>query len=227
MVHFNWTQLIKGIGHEYAHVATGAVVSLLVVILAILGRLALSSSNIAPEGRLSLKGFFEVVLEFIIGLVKMVMGERGFIYVPLLGSLFIFILLNNLMGLVPGMTPATDNINTTLAIGIFAFVVYNFLGLREHGWGYLKHFLGPFLLLAPLMLPIELVSHLVRPASLGLRLFGNMTGDHAVLGIFLDLVPIGVPVIFYFLGAFVSFIQAFVFTLLTMLYISMATAHEH
>jgi F-type H+-transporting ATPase subunit a len=101
------------------------------------------------------------------------------------------------------------------------------MGLKENGVGYLKHFLGPLIWLAPLLLPIELISHMVRPASLGLRLAGNMTGDHTVLGIFLNLVPIGVPMVFYVLGLFVCFLQAFVFSLLSMVYISMATAHDH
>ena len=117
--------------------------------------------------------------------------------------------------------------NTAFAIGIFIFFTYNFLGIKENGLAYLKHFLGPMLLLAPLMLPLEIISHVVRPMSLGLRLSGNMTGDHTVLGIFLDLVPYVVPVIFYGLGTFVSFVQAFVFTLLSMIYIAMATAHDH
>ena len=126
------------------------------------------------------------------------------------------------------MTPATDNINTTFAMGIFSFVVYNIYGIKEHGLAYVKHFLGPLLLLAPLMLIIELISHVVRPVSLGLRLQGNMMGDHTVLGIFLDLLPYtGVPVLFYMLGLFVCFMQAFVFTMLSMIYVSIAISHDH
>jgi F-type H+-transporting ATPase subunit a len=161
------------------------------------------------------------------GLVDQVMGHGSQKYVPLIGAIFVYILFNNFFGLVPGVTPATENLNTTLAAGLSVFVLYNAFGLKENGIGYLKHFLGPLIWLAPLMLPIELISHLVRPASLGLRLMGNMTGDHTVLGIFLNLVPIGVPIIFYVLGMFVCFVQAFVFSLLSMVYISLATAHDH
>lgn len=157
----------------------------------------------------------------------MVIGEEGRKFVPLFGALFFFLLFNNIVGLIPGMTPATDNLNTTLGLGLFAFLAYNYYGFKEHGIGYLKQFLGPLLPLAPLMLIIELISHFVRPASLGLRLQGNMMGDHTVLGIFLDLVPYGLPVIFYCLGLFVCFMQAFVFTLLTMIYVSLAISHDH
>lgn len=229
MVHFNWLQLIHGVGHDYIHVATAMTVTLLIVLFSLIGRLALGSGEAAlqPAGRLSIKGIFEVCVEFVTGLVDMVVGERGRIYVPLFGSIFVYILLNNLFGLLPGMTPATDNANTTIAVGLFVFIAYNFLGLKENGMHYLKHFLGPMLVLAPLMLPIELISHLVRPMSLGMRLAGNMTGDHAVLSIFLDLTKVFVPIIFYGLGLFVCFVQAFVFTLLSMVYVSMATAHDH
>jgi F-type H+-transporting ATPase subunit a len=229
LVHFNWTQLIPGVTHEYIHVATGALVTILIVLMSIVARLALGNGEMAvtPAGKVSIKGIFEVVVEFVVGLVNMVIGEHGKKYIPMFGAIFLYIFLNNLMGLVPGMTPATDNLNTTVAIGAFTFLTYNFLGVKENGLAYFKHFLGPVLWLAPLMLPIELISHSVRPLSLGLRLAGNMTGDHTALSIFLDLAPYGVPVIFYALGTFVCFIQAFVFTLLSMVYVSMATAHDH
>ena len=229
MVHFNWLQLVPGVGHDYIHVATAMTVTLLIILFSLIGRMALGNGEAAiqPAGKLSIKGVFEVCVEFIIGQLDMVVGIRGRIYIPLFGSIFIYILLNNLFGLLPGMTPATDNLNTTLAVGLFVFVAYNFLGIKEHGISYLKHFLGPMLILAPLMLPIELISHIVRPISLGLRLQGNMVGDHTVLSIFLDLTKVFIPIIFYGLGLFVCIVQAFVFTLLSMVYVSMATAHDH
>lgn len=229
MVHFNWTQLIPGIGHDYVHVATAAVATGALVVFSFAGRLALGSGEkaVQPAGKFSLKGIFEVILEFIVGLCDMVIGHEGKKFAPMFATIFFFILFNNLVGLLPGMTPATDNINTTIAIGVFSFIAYNFFGIKEHGIAYLKQFMGPLLWLAPLMVVIELISHIVRPMSLGLRLKGNMTGDHTVLGIFLDLVPYGVPVIFYFLGIFVCFMQAFVFTMLSMIYVSMAISHDH
>ena len=229
MVHFNWLQLVHGVGHEYTHVATAMAVTAFLVVASVVGRLALGSpeSALQPAGSFSIRGIFEVCVEFVLNLVEMVIGEKGKTFLPLFGAIFVYVLINNLVGLLPGMTPATDNANTTIAVGLFVFVAYNFLGLRENGFGYLTHFLGPMLVLAPLMLPIELISHLVRPVSLGLRLAGNMTGDHTGLGIFLDLTKLFVPVIFYGLGLFVCFVQAFVFTLLSMVYVSMATAHDH
>lgn len=229
MTHFNWTQLIPGVGHEYVHVATAAVATLLIIVLCVIGNLALGKGDaaIAPAGKLGIKAFFEMVVELIVYLNDMVIGKEKQKLVPFFGGFFVFIWINNMLGLVPGMTAATDNINTTVSLGLFSFLAYNAFGVKENGLGYFKHFLGPLLVLAPLMLPIEIISHLVRPLSLGLRLKGNMTGDHTVLGIFLDLVPIGVPMIFYCLGMFVCFVQAFVFTLLSMVYTSMATAHDH
>lgn len=229
MVHFNWTQLIEGVTHSNTHVATAAISGGVLIGLSFLGRMALGKGEAAvePSQKLSLKGFFEVILEFIAGLTEMVVGANSQKFVPMFACIFFFVFFNNVVGLIPGMTPATDNINTTLAIGVFSFLAYNFYGIKEHGISYLKQFLGPVIFMAPIMVIIELISHFVRPFSLGLRLQGNMMGDHTVLGIFLGLVPYGVPVIFYLLGLFVCFMQAFVFTMLSMIYVSMAISHDH
>jgi F-type H+-transporting ATPase subunit a len=230
MVHFNWTQLAPEVGHEHTHVATLAVSSVIIILVGLVARAKLGSGTAAvtPATSVGVKGIFEAIVEFIISISDMVIGEEGRTYVPMFASVFLFIFVNNLVGLVPGMTPATDNINTTLALGIFIFLVYNFMGFKEHGISYLKQFMGPLLVLAPLMVIIEVISHLVRPMSLGLRLQGNMMGDHTVLGLFLDLAPYyGLPIIFYGLGLFVCFMQAFVFTMLSMVYVSMAISHDH
>ncbi|HOW16229.1 MAG TPA: F0F1 ATP synthase subunit A, partial [bacterium] len=110
---------------------------------------------------------------------------------------------------------------------IFVFIYYNYAGFKEHGFSYIKHYMGPMIWLAPLMFPIELISNMVRPFSLGLRLFGNITGDHLVLGIFSDLAPLIVPIPFLGLGLFVSFFQALIFVLLSMIYLTLALSHEH
>lgn len=235
MVHFNWMQLASeyGVTHENTHVATGIAVGSLLIVGAVAGRVALGSGEkaVAPAAKFSLKGIFELLLEFIVGLADMVIGEEGRKFVPMFASIFLFVWLNNMVGLIPGMTPATDNINTTLALGIFTFVAYNFYGLKEHGIAYLKHFFGPLLLLAPLMLPIELIGHAVRPLTLGLRLYGNIMADHTVLSVFVGMFEklwfIPVPAIFYGMGIFVASMQAFVFTMLSMIYVSMAIAHDH
>ncbi|MBX9769268.1 MAG: F0F1 ATP synthase subunit A [Bdellovibrionales bacterium] len=183
-------------------------------------------NDVAPASKFSLRGISEVLTEFIVNLSDQVIGKNNRSFVPMFGALFMFIFVNNLVGLIPGMTPATDNYNTTLAIGLFSFVVYNYMGLKENGFAYLKHFWGPIWWLGPLLLVIEILSHVIRPFTLGLRLMGNIKGDHSVVGAFLDLAPLGAPMPFYVLGLFVCFMQAFVFTLLSMLYVSLAIAHE-
>lgn len=229
LTHFTWANLIPGVGDDLAHVATVGVVSVVVIIAALVGRSSLGQGEnaIVPAARFSLRGIFELLTEFIVGLTDMIIGHHGRKFVPFFTALFTFILVNNLMGVLPGVVPATQNINLTFAMGLFSFAAYNYYGLKENGLHYLKHFLGPFLPLAVIMLPIELVSNFIRPFSLSMRLANVMSGDHTVLGVFLDLVPVIVPIPFYLLGIFVCFIQAFVFTLLSMVYISMATAHEH
>ena len=134
--------------------------------------------------------------------------------------------MSNLLGLVPGFGPPTSDFDITFALGVVSFVVFNYYGFKEQGMGYLKHFAGPMLALAPLIFTLEIIGVFVRPVSLGLRLFGNMSGDHLVLEIFTDLTKVGVPVIFYFLGTLVSGVQAFVFTLLTLIYIALSVAHD-
>jgi F-type H+-transporting ATPase subunit a len=147
--------------------------------------------------------------------------------VPLLASFFIFILVSNLLGLVPGFEPPTSDFSVTVALGIVSFLAYHFSGTREHGPRYVKQFLGPVVFLMPLMLIVELFSHAFRPISLGIRLFANMMADHQVVKIFTDLTYFGVPVLFYFLGAFVCVVQAFVFTMLSAIYIALAVSHDH
>ncbi len=229
MANFNWTELIPGVTHDVSHIATTAVAAGVMVTFALVGRVALGNgeSAVIPAGKVSTKGVFEQIIEFIRNLCGTVIGDEGLKMAPLFATLFFFLFFNNLVGLIPGMTPATENINTGVAIGIFSFLVYNIFGFIEHGVAYLKHFLGPVLLMAPLMLPIEIVSHIVRPVSLGLRLQGNMTGDHMVLGIFTELLPPPFAIVFYGLGFFVCFMQAFVFTMLSMIYVSMAISHDH
>lgn len=227
---FNWTQLIPSVGLEYYHVATLGIVTVATIFIGLAARAALGKGETAvlPADKFSLRGIMEMLTEMMSGLADMVIGEHGKHYVPFFTSVFFFIVFNNLVGMIPGMTPATENINTTFGFGILMFLFYNFQGVKENGpIAYLKHFMGPVIFLAPLMFVIEIVSHLVRPFSLGLRLANVMMGDHTVLSVFLDLVPIGVPIPFYVMGLFVCFVQAFVFTLLSMVYVAFAIAHDH
>lgn len=224
------TAFIPGVGHEYAHVATYGIVAVVTLGSGFYAKSTLARQGenaVIPDKGLSIKGIFEILTEFIQGLVDMVIGEHGRKYTPFFASVFTFILINNLVGVIPGMTPATEQFNTTVAMGTFMFLAYNFLGLKENGLGYLKHFFGPIWWLGWFMVVVELISHIVRPISLGLRLANVMMGDHTVLGVFTNLVPFLVPIPFYVLGIFVCFIQAFVFTLLSMVYIALAVSHDH
>jgi F-type H+-transporting ATPase subunit a len=201
----------------------------LLLLLAFVARrgMRLAQDPLVPEARLTVRNGLELLVEVVQSMAEEVAGQAGRRYAFLFGSFFAFILTANLLGLLPGFLPPTDNFNITLGTGLIAFLFYHYAGIREHGWSYLKQFVGPVWALAVIMIPIELVGHLVRPFSLGLRLFGNIFGDHLVLAIFTDLTKLVVPVVFYILGAFVSVIQAFVFTLLSMIYVSMATSHDH
>lgn len=221
---FNWTQL--AVGHQYAHVATLGVASVAAISFGMIAKKQLGTGDAAviPAGKFSARGLIELVVEMINNLSLSVIGPHGRHFVPLFASIFMFIYLNNMIGMIPGMTPATENINTTFAFGVFSFLAYNFVGIKEGGTHYLQHFLGPVWYLAPLMLIIELISHFIRPLTLGLRLANVMTGDHAVLSVFLDLSPLLIPIPFYLLGFVVCLIQAFVFTLLSMVYIALATS---
>jgi F-type H+-transporting ATPase subunit a len=139
----------------------------------------------------------------------------------------LFIFVANLMSVVPGGLPPTDNVNTNLAMSLVVLSVYVIEGVRRTGMGFFKHMAGPVIWLAPLIFAIEAAGvFLIRPASLTLRLFGNINGDHMVFGIMSDLVPVVVPSIFLALGIWVSFLQAFVFTLLSAIYIMLSVGHD-
>ena len=225
---FTWVSAIPGLNILPGHIATSLLITGLLIFLAYLAKRQMEAApdpNI-PDDSLSLRNMAELLVEGVSGMAEGILGHRARRYVPLYGCFFLFILAANLSGLVPGFLPPTSNFNVTLALGILSFTAYNFFAFREQGLAYLKHFVGPIWWLGFLMVPLELIDNFVRPFSLGLRLFGNMTGDHVVLEIFTDLTKVGVPVVFYGLGAFVSLVQAFVFTLLSMVYVSLAVAHD-
>lgn len=219
-----------GLSHESVTALCGStLVTILIVVVSLIARAALGNgeSSIAPAGRFTIKGLFEAFTEFINGVIEMVIGHHGRHMLPLFGAIFFYIVCNNLMGLLPGFSASTSNMNVTIALGIFSFFFYNAVGLKHGGAHYLAHFMGPIWWMAWLLLPIELISHFVRPFSLGIRLGVNMQADHTILGTFIDLTKVGIPVIFYGMGTFVSFLQAFVFMMLSMVYVMMATADDH
>ena len=229
MEHFSWFTLIDLIEHDHM---LGAVLVLLLItaIGLVLQKKLTSDSAVVPDSSISFNNFFQVIgLDFLFDIFENIFGskEKAKKYFPLLAGSFFFILFLNLLGIVPGFLPPTGTLNTTLAFGILIFVLYNYYGFKEHGIAYLRQFMGPILFLAPLMIVIELISHLVRPVSLSLRLFMNITGDHMVLGVFTNLTHLIVPAIFVGLGIFVSFLQAFIFTVLSAIYIALAESHSH
>ena len=226
---FSWVGAIPGLDKLPSHSVTATLVAFLVLAAAWLARRQLDAAAdpLIPDGRPSARQLFEVITSFIDDMVQGMIGHHGRETVPLLATLFTFILFANLIGLLPGFTPPTGNLGTTFGLGIVSFLIYNYLGFREHGVAYLKHFIGPVIWLAPLMAIVEVLSHVFRPVSLAIRLFGNMFADHLVLGIFTDLTKLVIPVAFYVLGAFVCVLQAFVFTILSTVYIALAVAHDH
>jgi F-type H+-transporting ATPase subunit a len=225
---FTWVSVIPGLDLLPGHTATATLVIVALLVWALLARRQLQAAPdpVVPDGTLTARNTLEIFIEWFVGFIEGLLGHKGRRYLHVYATFFLFILTANLVGLIPGFTPPTSNFNVTFALGVTSFLLYNYYGFRAKGVGYLKHFVGPIWWLAVLMLPLELIDNFVRPVSLALRLFGNMTGDHLVLEIFTDLTKVVIPVIFYALGAFVSLIQAFVFTILSIIYLSLAL-EEH
>ncbi len=203
------------------------------VILGLLGRKSLKSSSAPylPDTSFGIKSLFETVTLFIVWLGDMVMGKENRKYLPFLATLFLYLLVSNLIGLVPGIAISTDQLHLNFGLAIVVFGLYNMWSIKSVGFtGFFKHLWGPIWWLGFLLFPIEIISHLIRPAALSIRLFGNLLADHTVLSIFNGLTGgtwyffAAVP--FYFLGSIVCLVQAFVFTLLTMVYIRLGVVHE-
>ncbi len=228
----NWITPLEKSLNTPNHVLTAILVAILLLILGLAYRAIVRGTPkpVIPDPKTSFRNIIEAYGEFIHNLAVGVMGEENAKrYFSYYACVFLYILGSNLIGLVPGFATPSEDFNTAFALGIFTFFYYNFQGIKVQGlWGHIKHFMGPVWYMAVIIFPIEIFSHLVRPLVLGLRLKGNIQGDHAVLAVFSDLVPYLVPIPFYLLGLFVAFMQAFVFTILTMVYISLATeVHDH
>jgi F-type H+-transporting ATPase subunit a len=171
---------------------------------------------------------FEILREFVVGEADDQVGHDGHRHVTLFMALFLFILLGNLIGLIPGFISPTQAIYVPAGCALVAFVYYNIVGLKKNGlWKYTKHFFGPIPVMAPLMLPIEIISHLARPLSLTIRLFANMYAGEKVTLTFLGLTYLVVPSVFMGLHVFVALLQAYIFMLMTMIYVAGAVAEEH
>ena len=235
-----WTGLLgpqADIAHNEGHGAQALIhvglVTVLIVALSVYvgGKLKDKKAALVPEDKLTARTFVELFVATTYGMMADVMGKPARYFLPLIGTCAFLILFSNAMGLVPGFLPPTSSLNLTLACGVIIFFATHIYGVKEHGIAYFKHFLGPIIAwyALPLMLlfvVVETISHIVRPLSLGIRLMANMFADHAVLSVFVGLVPFLVPVPILLLGSLVVVVQVLVFCLLSTVYIAMAIEHH-
>jgi F-type H+-transporting ATPase subunit a len=208
--------------------------------LLVRARLAGPRGGLLPDEGVTLRNVLEVIVEWLAGLARDRMGPNWRRYFPLVGTIFFFVLFANLVGLVPGFEGATADINTTAALAIVVWIFYTAIGILEHGWKYVLKFMGPSFFevhwfgrhlhvrpLMPFFLVLEIPLDLSRILTLAVRLLANMFADHTVVAVWVTLIPIGVPAIFMGLGLIVAFLQAFVFALLTMIYVGLALEEPH
>ncbi len=215
--------------HSAEPVMASLFVAALVIVLALVARSQISDVDTAvvPDERLTLRTFMEVFIGYFYDLMKDMMGaKRAKRYFPVIGTLSLIIFFSNVLGLVPGLIPPTSSLNTTAGCAAVAFLSFNYYGIKENGLGYFKHLAGPVWWLAPLILPIELLSLCIRPVTLSIRLMLNMAVDHLLVTITLGMVPLFVPIPIMMLGTLVCVVQVLVFCLLTSIYITLATEHE-
>ena len=230
---FTWISTLSHAYHiEIPEYLIGLIlVGLLILTFGILYSLKIKKvpNVIIPDKGITLRNIGEAYGNFIYGQCKAIIGEKKATqYFGVVAFLFLFILVCNLLGLIPGFLPPTEFLNATLALGLFSFIAYNIIGMKENGViKYLKHFAGPLWYMAILVFPIEIISNFVRPLSLALRLRGNLFGDHLVLAEFTKLAPAVIPMAAMALGLLVCIIQAYVFTVLSMVYIALALPHDH
>lgn len=208
---------------EYTSLAILAILVILLFVVITRARITRTEAALVPEGKLTIASFMENFVEIFYGMLKDSMGPKDArFFLPIIGTCAVFIFFSNALGVIPGFAPPTSNFNVTFGCGLVIFLSTHYFGLRRHGLTYLKHFLGPVMWLAPLMLVIELISHLVRPVTLGIRLAVNMFVDHLVVGMFTMLVALILPVPIMVLGILVVVVQTYVFCLLSTVYIAMA-----
>jgi len=214
--------------HQIPHyVSYSFLASIILIVVALLVK---SSIKLIPSG---IQNFMETVIDAILNLCDENIGHHwARHFFPLIATIALFIAVGNFMGLIPGFYSPTSNINTNAAMAIPVFLATHVYGIRVHGFGYLKHFVGPIrsifaLPLMMLMFVIEFIGHLVRPVTLSVRLFGNMVAKHYLLAVLGLLAPWVIPTAILLLGVLVSVIQAFVFTLLATLYLAGAVEEAH
>jgi len=213
---------------SFEPIIASLLIVLAVLVLAFVARKRLLADDAyVPDDKLSLRTFFEVFLGYFYDLAKSIMdADRAKQHFPIIAGSACFVFFANVVALIPGFPVATTSLNITLGSALVVFIYFNIQGLKENGWGYLKHMAGPVWYLWPLIFLIELISLFVRPVTLAVRLLLNMAVDHLILTIFLGLVALLVPVPLMLLGCLIIVVQTLVFALLTTIYISLATEHE-
>jgi F-type H+-transporting ATPase subunit a len=198
----------------------------LVMAIIIITAIFLSATlKLVPRG---LQNVVEMLVGFLENFISDIVGPKGLNYFPLVATIFFFILVANYIGLIPGFVAPTSSINTTAACAVVVFVFYQYLGFKMHGIKYLKHFMGPIPLLAPIFFVMEIISQFARPLSLALRLFANLTAGELIIKILASFLAIGLPVIWMCWESLLTdWFQAFIFSLLTMIYLAGAIASDH
>ncbi len=192
-------------------------------------RYARSAAAEEPTEKLSLFSFVNLLLTALYRFMVEIVGNEREVrrFFPVGAGIFLFIMFSDLLGLIPGLDPPTSHLQMNLGMALTIFIMTHYFGIREQGWRYIKQFTGDVWFLAPLFFVLEIVSHIVRPVSLTVRLLGNMVADHKVLAIFSFIFPFLLPIPFLILGLIVSVVQALVFMTLSVIYFSLATSHEH
>jgi F-type H+-transporting ATPase subunit a len=194
----------------------------LLLIFFVLVRLSLNVENPGPIQQIA-----EMLHGFVSGQADSIIGHGSQRYVMFTTCVLMFVLLSNLLGMVPGLLAPTSVATVPLGVALLCFFYYHYYGVRENGFGYFKQFVGPIWWISWMMLPIELISHFARVLSLTVRLYANMFAGEMVTLVFFSLIPIGIPIVFMGLHLGVALIQAYIFMLLTMIYVSQAVAHDH
>jgi F-type H+-transporting ATPase subunit a len=212
---------------EYSTLALFAVLIVATLAIIVKGRIAKTSEAVVPEGELTPSSFMENFVETFYGVLRDSLGKADARYfLPIIGTCAFFIFFSNALGILPGFAPATSNFNVTLACGLIIFFATHYYGLKRTGFAYFKHFVGPIPALAPLMIPLEIVSHLVRPFSLAIRLLANMFADHLLVAVFTSIIFAFLPLPIMILGVLTVTLQTYVFCLLSTIYIQMAIEHH-
>jgi F-type H+-transporting ATPase subunit a len=206
---------------------TNAFAMELLVFLVLVAYFALVRVSLSVEKPGGVQHLAEMTHEFVSDQGEQIIGHGFERFVTYLTALFLFILLSNLLGLIPGLESPTANVVVPLGFAIVTFIYYHYHGVRENGFAYIKQFLGPVWWLYPLLLPIEIISHFARVLSLTVRLYANMFAGDLLTIAFFSLIPIGIPLVFLGLHLGVAVIQAYVFMLLAAIYLSLAIAHDH